>query len=73
VYQSCESYTEARQYLEQYRLENIGNEKMEITTMASVGTVKTLQKGILIQNVISKMRLLRSATTTSPVIVDGGM
>jgi hypothetical protein len=27
LYQSCESYTEARQYLEQYRLENIGNEK----------------------------------------------
>jgi viroplasmin and RNaseH domain-containing protein len=28
VYQSCDSYTEARQYLEQYRLGNIGNEKM---------------------------------------------
>jgi hypothetical protein len=39
LYQSCESYNEAHQYLETY-LENIGNEKMEITTMASVGTEK---------------------------------
>jgi hypothetical protein len=46
---------------------------MEITTMAPVGTGKTLPKGILIQNVISKMRLLWSATTTSLAIVDGGM
>jgi hypothetical protein len=38
LYQSCESYTEARQYLEQYLLENIGNEKMEITSMAPAGT-----------------------------------
>jgi hypothetical protein len=37
LYQSCESYTEARQYLEQYLLENIGNEKMEITSMAPAG------------------------------------
>jgi hypothetical protein len=59
--------------LEQYRLENIGNEKMEITTMSPVGTGKILPKGILIQNVISKMQLLRSATTTSPAIVAGGM
>jgi hypothetical protein len=72
LHQSCESYTEARQYLEKY-LENIGNKKMEITTMASVGTGKTLPKGISIQNVISKMRLLWSATTTSPAIVAGGM
>jgi hypothetical protein len=51
-YQSCESYTEAHQYVEKH-LENIGHEKMEITTMASVGTGKTLPKGIFIQNVIS--------------------
>jgi hypothetical protein len=38
LYQSCESYTEARQYWEQYLLENIGNEKMEITSMAPAGT-----------------------------------
>jgi hypothetical protein len=41
--------------------------------MASAGTGKPLPKGILIQNVISKMRLLWSATTTSPVILAGGM
>jgi hypothetical protein len=60
--------------LEQYSLENIGNEKMEITSMAPAGTGKTngflgyeelrrkkqddgrtLPKGILIQNIISKM------------------
>jgi hypothetical protein len=59
--------------LEQYLLENIGNEKMEITSMAPAGTGKngflgyeelrrkkqddgrTLPKGILIKNIISKM------------------
>jgi hypothetical protein len=40
LYQSCESYTQARQYLEQYLQENIGNETMEITTMALSGTNK---------------------------------
>jgi viroplasmin and RNaseH domain-containing protein len=40
LYQSCESYTEARQYLEQYLQENIGKEKMEITSMAPAGTGK---------------------------------
>jgi hypothetical protein len=40
LYQSCESYTETRQYLEQYLLENIGNEKMEITNMAPAATGK---------------------------------
>jgi viroplasmin and RNaseH domain-containing protein len=39
-YQSCESYTQARQYLEQYLQKNIGNEKMKITTMALSGTEK---------------------------------
>jgi viroplasmin and RNaseH domain-containing protein len=42
LYQSWESYTEARQYLEQYLLEKIGNEKMEITSMAPAGTEKKL-------------------------------
>jgi hypothetical protein len=41
LYQSCESYTEARQYLEQYLQENFGNEKMEITSMAPAGTEKS--------------------------------
>jgi hypothetical protein len=41
--------------------------------MAPVDTGKTPPKGILIQNVINKMRLLQSATTTSPAIVAGGM
>jgi hypothetical protein len=40
LYQSCESYTEAHQYLERYLLENIGNEKTEITSMAPAGTGK---------------------------------
>jgi viroplasmin and RNaseH domain-containing protein len=53
LYQSCESYTEAHQYLEKY-LDNIEHKKMEITT------------------VISKMRFLRSATTTSPAVVADG-
>jgi hypothetical protein len=53
LYQSCESYTEAHQYLESY-LDNIAHEKMEIST------------------VISKMRFLRSATTTSPAVVADG-
>jgi hypothetical protein len=44
VYQSCESYTEAHQYLEQYRLENIGNEKMEITSMAPAWHLQVLEK-----------------------------
>jgi hypothetical protein len=38
--QSCESYTETRQYLEQYLQENIVNDKMEITSMAPAGTGK---------------------------------
>jgi hypothetical protein len=53
LYQSCESYTEAHQYLESY-LDNVAHEKVEIST------------------VISKMRFLRSATTTSPVVVADG-
>jgi hypothetical protein len=53
LYQSCESYTEAHQYLEKY-LDNIAHEKKEITT------------------VISQMRFLRSATTTSPAVVADG-
>jgi hypothetical protein len=40
LYQSCESYIEARQYLEQYLLGKIGNNKMEITSMAPAGTGK---------------------------------
>jgi viroplasmin and RNaseH domain-containing protein len=40
LYQSCESYTQAHQYLEQYLQENIGNETMEITVMALAGTKK---------------------------------
>jgi viroplasmin and RNaseH domain-containing protein len=42
LYQSCESYTEAREYLEKYLLENIGNKKIEITSMAPAGTGKKL-------------------------------
>jgi hypothetical protein len=53
LYQSCESYTEAHQYLESY-LDNIAHEKMEIST------------------VISKIRFLRSATTTSHAVVADG-
>jgi hypothetical protein len=53
LYQSCESYIEAHQYLEKY-LDNSAHEKMEIST------------------IISKMRCLRSATTTSPAVVADG-
>jgi hypothetical protein len=38
LYQSCDSYTQAHQYLEQYLQENIGNETMEITVMELSGT-----------------------------------
>jgi hypothetical protein len=40
LYQSCESYTQAHQYLEHYLQENIGNETMEITVMELAGTKK---------------------------------
>jgi hypothetical protein len=39
----------------------------DLTKKKQDGT-RTLPKGIYIQNIMSKMRLLRSATTTSPVI-----
>jgi hypothetical protein len=38
LYQSCESYTKSRQYLEQYLQENIDNETMEINAMALAGS-----------------------------------
>jgi hypothetical protein len=41
LYQSCDSYIKAHQYLEQYLQENIGNETMEITAMALAGTTKS--------------------------------
>jgi hypothetical protein len=81
LYQSCDSYIQAHQYLEQYLQENIGNEKMETTAIVLAGTInflgyedltkkkqddaRTLPKGIYIQNIMSKMQLLRSATITS--------
>jgi viroplasmin and RNaseH domain-containing protein len=38
VYQSCDSYIQAHQYLEQYLQENNGNETMETTGIALAGT-----------------------------------
>jgi hypothetical protein len=92
LYQSCDSYIQAHQYLEQYLQENNGNETIETTAIALAGPkinnivlgyedltkkkqddARTLPKGIYIQNIMSKMRLLQSATTTSPAMQADGV
>jgi hypothetical protein len=40
LYQSCDSYIQAHQYLEQYLQEKIRNETMETTAIALAGTIK---------------------------------
>jgi hypothetical protein len=87
LYGSCNSYDQARKYVEDYLHQQNGGHLMESSAVALASLKKkiqilgyehltqkqqeqarTLPKGIYVENIMSQMRLLRSATTISPTV-----